>query len=729
MPTIDFQPTTPVNVSGNGPAPAAPVNDNSTAASMLNVEDNQNPVDNTTSFQGNPVTNAPQSFGSAATNLFHVFFGNNWNEALNPVAGVKHIYNDVLKPLGSLAMGAVMPETAAAPAPGEETLPTNQSSPQVQSFDKFGDKFLGGALKGNLKGALIKANNDPAGFLLDMAQLTDMFPGGSKAAETMNPVTDASKIAGKTIDTVGGKIEAPFAGSVNADAAAAATKLGIDPSTLPLSAQTTSKFLQGTEAIGSRMLGGGAIKDAVEGARANVNDFITNTVQELTPSALDNTTLGTMIKKGFDDFQSNFELDKNKLYDQFQNMPITGGENLPGGVGGTIKDIPAFTQNTLTTLQKIIQQEGASLVGNGGTKFYQDILDKLQGTDSTITGFAQKYNIPMEAIQNAGLNPEMTFETLKQTRSDVGNLLHNYADPFAVGNKARLGDLYASLSNDMDATVEAVAGKDSPLVTAMNTANDFYKSGINKINSKLGRMIDSATPEKIVSNFVKPNNATNLSDLSTLVGPDIMSQVGASFIKTMIDKATDVNTGDFNIAKFRTALSKFDEPTMKALLTPEQGTALADALDKLENSQDLQTALKAGVKMAEGSQTAMLQNIGNTLTKFGQLVGPAAFGFFTHNYLLAAGGILGETVFPRLLESAWAKKWLTTGFNTPIGKMVEQAAPYMGKAAQVTNIIKDTQTAQPGGSAPGAIDFQPVGGAPTTSASTPQSQINFQPSQ
>ena len=182
MPNIDFQPATPAPVT---PVAQAPAPSGDTPASTLDVNNDQNPVDNSTSFQGNPVTNSPASFGSAFNNVFHMFFGNNWNEALNPVAGVQHVYSDVLKPLASLAAGAVMPETAAAPAPGEENLPSNQSSPQVQSFDKFGDKFLGGALKGNLKGALIKANNDPAGFLLDMAQLTDMLPGGSKAAETI----------------------------------------------------------------------------------------------------------------------------------------------------------------------------------------------------------------------------------------------------------------------------------------------------------------------------------------------------------------------------------------------------------------------------------------------------------------------------------------------------------------------------------------------------------------
>lgn len=710
-PTINFQPD-----SGALANNAAPV----TTPTPASADNSGSAVNNTTSFQGNPVSNAPASIGSTLGSLFHVFFGNNADQAFNPVAGVKHVWNDVLKPIGTLAVGSVAPQAAGGDlAPGQNesdaivagqngapaAAPVNQSGP-ANAFANFGANFLGGALQGNLKGALVKANNNPAGFLLDLSQLVDAIPGAQPAADAINPVTDISKVTGKAIDTIGGKIEAPFSGSVNTEAAAAATKLGMDPADLPLSAQTTSKFLQGNEAIASRMIGGNAVRDVVDGARNNVNDFITNTVQQLTPSAMDNTTLGSLIKTGFDKFQDTFETDKNNMYNAFQEQA---------------KDAPAFTSNTESTLQKIIDQEGTSLAPNTGTNYFQSILDKLKGGDSTISGFAQKYNIPMDSITNAGLNPDLTFETLKQTRTDVGNLLHNNLDPFAVGNKARLGQLYSSLSDDMDATVQAV---NPALAKQMDAVNDFYRNGINKINSKLGRMIDSSTPEKIVSNFIKPNNATNLQDLSTMVGPDVMGQVGASFLQQNINAATDQD-GNFNIKKFQTSISKYDPQSMQALLTPEQGQALTDATAKLNDAQDLQDALKAGVKTAEGSQTAFNQNILSTLTKLAQL-GPAAFGLATHNILLTVGSILGEYAFPKFITSDWGKQWLTTGFDTPVGKLVQQYAPYIGRVGNISNINSETNNNQTSAPAADSINFQPAAAA---AASTPQSQINFQATQ
>lgn len=685
MPTkIDFQST-----DNNSPLPALPYfpinsdHESSTPATLAIAgdEDKKTPLH----FAENVAT----STGHAVGSIGHILFGNNLNEAFNPVAGVKHVYNDVLKPFGNLAAGAVMPKTAAAPAPGEENLPTNQSSPQTKTFEQFGDQFLGGALKGNLKGSLDKAYNDPAGFLLDIAQLADILPGGSKVAETINPVTKAAEAGGAIIDKVGSKIEAPFKGSVNTPAIEAAGNIGMDATKdLPLSAQTTNKFVQGAEALSSRTLFGAQVRDAVEAARANVNEFITNTVQELKPEALSNTTLGGIIKTGFENFKDTFEKNKNAMYDAFTSKA---------------KEAPAFTGNTTRSLQDIIEREGKSMASNTLTDYFQKMLDKINGTDQTI----REQGISDADAAKMGLNPELTFENLKQTRTDVGNLLKNRTDPFTVGHKANLENLYASLSDDMDASVNAI---DPALGKELKNVTDYYSKGINKINSKLGKVITNATPEELVSNFVKPNNATNLQDLRAIVGDDTMANIGSSFLNKIMNQATSAD-GVFNVKQFKNILKTYDKETLNEILTPEQGGALTDAMDKLENAKTVQDALKAGVKTAEGSQTAFNQRIFDTLTKMAQL-GAGAFGLATGNFLLVAKSIFGEYTGTKLITSEWGKKWLTDGFDTKVGKTVQKYAPEVGRAGQVANALQEATPPKPeDNSAPisptGQIDFIP----------------------
>jgi hypothetical protein len=704
MPALDVQPgdvgSSPTNSSApSTPVPVTPVASGSTPSTTLPA--------------GAPdpaAPNAPWSVGQFLLNALKSVPEADYN-AVNGI--VLHPIN-TLNNLSDMIAGAFKPNVAEAPAPGQEGQ-TVGSTP-VQAFNQFGANFLGGALQGNLKGALTKAYQDPAGFLLDMSQLVDAVPGGSEASDAINPVTQSTSVAGKVMDKAGGVIEAPFSGSVNQEAIDAANKIGIQSKDLPLATKTTSPFLKVLTAGASQMMGGGAIESALETARGNVNDFISNTIQKITPEVMDNENLGNLLKTGLNNFKDNFEADKDTLYDNFSS---------------TAKNIPAFTNNTVSTLQNIISQEGASLAGNT-TGFFQKMLDKFTGADgeipggATINGQAVPTTLMKKIIQQAGLNPDLVFENLKQTRTDIGQMLKNNVDPFSVGNYARLDDVYGALAQDMHATVGAI---DPGLSDELKNVDDFYSSGVNKINSKLGDLITNADPEKIIGNFIKPNSVTVLNNLRDVVDPATMNMVGASFIKNLITKATDAD-GVFNIQKFKNAYSSFDAPTLNALLTPEAGANLADAVDKLGTAQDLLKTLKSYA----GSATTPMAKALAVVGKVAEL-GPAAFGLGSGNFMLALQGIVGattwETLFPKFMASKFASQWLSDGFDTKVGQMVQKVAPEVGRSAMIANMSQNSQpqatsTPQSTPNAPTngpqpTLDVQPGDvGAPAPAANTGQ---------
>jgi len=499
----------------------------------------------------------------------------------------------------------------------------------------------------NARNAIIQ---DPIGVALDV--LTIVSVGGGAIAK-VGPVSKAG-IAGKITSGAGkaaeianalDPIQATFsAGSaalskisrfeknigiipkaaeqLDIEAISEAKKIGVE---LPLGASTKNQLIQSAEALVQKGFWGKNIADKYEAGFNKLDELNKNIVNNI-DTTTDLQATGKAIKKGMDDYVSNYRKHRSELYDS---------------VPETIKRTPATFDDTKNTLGSIIDSKSKSLVGENNLDFYRNLKDKL--------------------------GDNITYENLKQTRTDIGQKLKS-TDPVTTGDKASLERLYASLSNDLDNSIKIF---DPDAYNILQQANKFYKIGLENINGSVGKKIAGSTPEKIIDSIIKPNTPSDVSLLKELAGekwPDIQASFMAKIFSESIDE------GLLNLKKLKSGLEKYGDPTLKEILSSDQQLKLSKILDNMETIENVKSALKRGQKTAGGSQTAFIAgNVAATAT------------FLITNPLIGLKYILGQYLLSKLFTTEFGRKLLTSTKKVSLGGL-EKPAEIVGKAGTPVRI-------------------------------------------
>lgn len=221
------------------------------------------------------------------------------------------------------------------------------------------------------------------------------------------------------------------------------------------------------------------------------------------------------------------------------------------------------------------------------------------------------------------------------------------------------------MSDDLDNTVGMF---DSNAADALQKANDFYKAGINKINSDVGKAIQNSDPEKVLDKIVKPNSQTDISELRELVGEDSFKSVQEAFANRLYKNSVNPRTGMLDPDKLKMNLDRYGDPTVRGILSKYQYAKLDEVMKKLGDMKTLSTAIKSGTKAAEGSQTAFLGGIGARVT----------LAFIN---LPAALGITGlEFGASKLLSTPTGKNILTKPLNTePAQQLIQRGGEALNR--------------------------------------------------
>lgn len=522
--------------------------------------------------------------------------------------------------------------------------------------------------------------------------------------ETINPVSQGIRATGKVLGAVtGAKNLSPFSRTADATAIKTAQDTGIQ---LPVSAMTKNRFVQGAEAVTQHGLFGAPIKEGIATAREGITNLANNaktkivdlvnsvknsaneTAASITPGAsFTAKDVGSFIKNKFEGYVSDFNTKKGALYDQITTA---------------MEGKTANPTNSVQALKDIIEQKGlaGAAAPTSETNYFKGILDDLTKKPKvTDTGILGPGGATIKRTAAASLP---TWEELKAMRTEVGKRLESN-DPIYTGNKAQLGKLYGALSEDLDASAKAVSPE---MEKSIDAVNGYYKETIGKINSPFGRTIANSDPEDLLKNFVKPNNETDLARLKEVAGPEAFQRVSSSFLTDIIKKSSKDGVLDFSMLKKN--IGKYDVPTLKALLgedqlakiqsmttrggyqqmlqdilaskggdieklkqsladfqkevsanpeeakkllSPEEYKKFNAAMKESEQSRILDTSLKRGTKMAEGSQTAFIGKTSAT----GAL-------FLTHPIYVIAS-LLGERQFSKFLSSPEGRAFFTTGLD------------------------------------------------------------------
>lgn len=589
------------------------------------------------------------------------------------------------KQLALAALGAVLPShaggdlvTPQSPSgkplgPAAPTVPVTQSKP-VQAFTQLGQNFEGGAAAGAGKqGFTKKLETDPVGLLLDNVMALDGVGGGlskigdatgldalktagdavSKTAETVNPVSAPFKAAGEIVSKIGSP-----SGALDTGVVSDAEDLGLNKDKLPVQATSTNPIVQKAAGFLQGGFFGKKLVQTAADLRSQLTDIASKTADEL-PKAEEKGVLGQRVSDALDQAESVTNKSLETAYNEFTSK---------------YGDTPATSKNTVAAIKGILSdyETSATPAPKSATAFLQKTLDNLQSGRGSAMDAAREQNFPPELIAKAlgkeGEAPSATtFKTLKATRTVIGQMLDTHPE---------LKPIYRALSEDRSASLDNIDTTASAKIKALD---GDYKQFINDFGDAVSRKIHSSTPEQVVNQFIKGDNATSLAKLKDRIDPATFQAIGTSWIAKAVDDATDEN-GRLDPSKFLKNVDKLDNATKKVLLSPAQQQMISQASDTLGKVQHITDAVSKNNNVGSFAQTRMiLQGLG---IPFALTTGNAAV------IKSLAALLSGEYLGSKFLSSDLGKRILTTGIPAveKAGSTVKEAGSAAGAGAQASNL-------------------------------------------
>lgn len=580
------------------------------------------------------------------------FFGNVVKGVANTIGDVAKLgFNAIFHPKKTL-------ESFGDPLVGlvGKVIPGAATQQQTQTANMIGEYFK--QRYGGIENIKKTAYEDPFGFALDLSVVLDagaslVSKAGqitkvadlAKAADTLragslaaDPFAAAAKTAGKAADlTVSGRSIAPFASKLDAEAIAAAERMGIK---LPASAMSESKPVATLESLGGKGLFGGKIADAVDAAGEKLVQFADDTVKSA-GGATDASTLGNKILQGYDTYKTAFTQLKNDLYKQVD-----------------LKGINATTPKSIEFLDKLIADEKSALTALGQKtspelRFYENLKTGLSGNKKGLVRATDLYN----GIQK--IEKQINFD-----------------QALATGDKAALRKLTATISGELDSAIGVAKPE---MKAALDKANAYYQQGLDVLNSDIGNKIYSLrdTPDKVAEAVLHQGiSADDIPRLIQIIGPENVPNLRANLLEKIVNDAESVSTGKFKASGIAAQLKKYGESKLAQLLQPEQMQALKDM-------DNVAKALQRGAKVAEGSQTAYIARLATIA------------GSVFANPLLAVKLLVGDVAFSKFIASSAGQRLLTEGYVIPqVGEKLRALSEYGGVLSKAAEIAKTAGAGQ-----------------------------------
>lgn len=288
------------------------------------------------------------------------------------------------------------------------------------------------------------------------------------------------------------------------------------------------------------------------------------------------------------------------------------------------------------------------------TKVFEDLASPIAGAEPLSRALSNpkvlEISDAFKASVDAGTLP---MQALKDTRSAIGRMLAS-SEVVSQAPRAELKRIYAAISQDLgDAATNAGAIKE------FNQANNFYKSGIKRVDDFLDRLAKkSATPEDIfIASVQGKNGASKIRAIRKSLKPDEWETVAKTHL-SRLGRATGGRAGEldaFSAETFFTNLAK---------MSPEARTAIFGGVKGLGKSVD--DLSRAAQRMRAASRTGA--NPSGTALGVADIATVTALttGAITGSLLpiiATAVTVTGANVGARLFENPAFIKWLSRAGN------------------------------------------------------------------
>jgi len=507
----------------------------------------------------------------------------------------------------------------------------NQQSGIWEAIEREAPKVLGG-----IAGGLIGIPGGPPGIVGGVAlgasageayrQIGQRVAGDPEAPQTSMEAAKAIGLAGaeeaayelggQAVARFAGKILAPFAKKVSAEAMQAidTLKSKIRPALTPAEA-TESRALDILENISEASLLGGGKLSAFKIKRAKVMEDVADDLIDQFGKRVEPDEIGEIFTRTIEGKKDVHKAAANILYNNVEELA-----------------------------------KGATVQTAGLKRFAQPLVDlskDIAGIESKNAG-----DDLMSAVLT--LPDAVDFATAKELRSR----LISRVDEFSVINKKApaIGKARKAIEILDNSIGEGLKKHNPEAYDVWREANKFYKEGQKDFNNtfirrliKKGDPSLGGDPEAIAKAIFKPGAITNIKRAKAAVDSQTWTQLQSYYVQRLMAQSTDID----GVIKGSRLLSNMfgkagmGKKTLNEILSPMQLRGIENFATTLKITQS---------KQAEGLGKMWIQ-----LTQAG-----AAATLFGMGSTPAAGVImLGPPVMSRMLLNPTIAKLLSTGYRLP----------------------------------------------------------------
>lgn len=375
---------------------------------------------------------------------------------------------------------------------------------------------------------------------------------GAGTAQEVAPGNPYAEIAGAV---VGGGIPGLVAQGVPAGARAimgakpqvvdefAAT--GIDPNLAAVGGRGSKMVLN---ALKETPFAGKIVEDSMQKTLDQIKGKVTGIADTLSTAATP-AEAGKVALSGAKNFVDRFKGRSNELYNKVS-------EYLP-------KDTPVPVTNSIEFLQKQ--------------------ADELAGTPT----IAKELENPklariFEGLKADAKNGTLPYNAISGLRSQIGKMI---ATPSIISDipTGQLKRLYGALSADMRKAAETTSPN---ALKAFDRANDYYSSGIARIEGALDNVLKQTDPEKAFRQLSSGTRqgAQQFATLKKSLAPEERDALQSVMIRQMgkaNPSAQDATSDVFSANTFLTNYNRLSDESKKLLLNGSGHDGLRESLDRL----------------------------------------------------------------------------------------------------------------------------------------------------
>jgi len=319
---------------------------------------------------------------------------------------------------------------------------------------------------------------------------------------------------------------------------------------------------------------------------------------------------------------------------------------------------------------------------NGTIKSLEDLVTPIKGAEATSLVFKNQFlddilkGFNTDLAKNGG---RMPYQAIKSIKQKIGNKLSSF-DLINPVDKTQLKLVYGALSKDLEAYLKGnVKG-----LNALSRANNYYKSGLNRIDNYLEPIYKNSDPDRIASlllntgkegatrlNAIKKSLTTEQYDvfLSNIMERLGRLQPGQALSGDLVEGA-----GKFSSETFLTNFNRLSKEAQESLF---KGKGWTSGMQK-----DFSEILNISNFIRQSGRT--FKNPSGTADRVvGQGMMLGAAGSLAVNPAFALVGlplVIGSSrVVAGLMTNPRFIKWLAQGIKIGQNKGVDGAIEHLGR--------------------------------------------------